>query len=335
MTKKIRFFALFLALLLCMPLLASCGDNKKVVATLGDYELYYEYLRFATLNCKADLEALWGDGNAENGTIWDDPTTAAQYKPLLEEAVWEMIGNNYAILEACSRHGIGRDVYDSAEIQDVVKENMEDLKNSYTNYTAYEEALIAAYMTEDVFRLTFALEEMKAKLYNALKEEEAFMTDLNVFRDWLKDDNCAYVQHIARYVTGANSPLAQKAMITHAQQELASGEHDLAYYISYYNEDTTNTAPYFMVRYVVKDELIDAALALEHAGDVSEVIDVGDAYYVLVREVWDDTKLESALSDLLENYQWAMVGEEVERIKGELQFSMTDFGREIDLLEIQ
>ncbi len=335
MTKKIRFCALFLALLFCMPLLASCGDDKKVVAELGDYKLYYEYLRFATLTYKDQLEDAYGDGNDENGTIWDDPATAAQYKPLLEEKVWEMINNNYAILEACRRHGIGRDVYDSAEIQDVVKKNMEALKNSYENYSSYEEALITSYLTEDVFRMTFALEEMKTQLYNAMKTEKAFMTDLNTFRDWLTDGNCVYVQHIARYITDADTPEIELLLANEVQKGLSSGEHDLAYYMNSLNEDTTNTAPYFMVRHVVKDELIEAALALENVGDVSEVIDVGDAYYILVREIWDDTKLESVLSELFENYQWAIVGAEVERIKGELQFSMTDFGREIDLLEIK
>ena len=134
MSKFLRTVALLLVVLTIAPILGGCSQNKKVIATCGEYEVYYEQLRFATLNYKLELDELYGDGISSNGTIWDDPTLAEQYKPMLEERVWSLMADNYAILAACAAYGIGKDVMESKAVQAAVDEQMKALRNSHATY---------------------------------------------------------------------------------------------------------------------------------------------------------------------------------------------------------
>ncbi len=336
MTKMIRYSALLLALLCCVPLLWGCGQDKRAVATWGDYEIPYEYIRFATLNFKVELDELYGDGNSENGTIWDDPAKSAQYAPLLEERVWNMVRDNYAVLAACEQYGIGKEVFDSDEVQDAVDASMKALRAEYATTAAYQEALKDSYMTEDVFRFYFGIEEMKTQLLEAMKAEQLFMTDKEEFYNWLLDGNCVYVQHVAQFLTENSDAEAARQVLGEVHQKLVSGEWSIEDAIdSPSNADTANTKPYFITRHIYEDALVDAALDLNRVGEVSPVIELEDALYILVRMEEDEDALAGELGTLLSLYQWAIVGEAVEQAKGGITFEKTDFGKELDLLAIE
>ena len=48
-----------------------------------------------------------------------------------------------------------------------------------------------------------------------------------------------------------------------------------------------------------------------------------------------ETPLSLQLTNLLSNYQWAIVGEYVEAAKENVVIELNDFGKSIDLLEIK
>ena len=333
-----------IGILLYAFVFSDSAKNKKVVATVGEYEIPYEQLRFVTMTYKAELDALYGDGNDKNGTIWDDAATAEKYRAELEEFVWNTIREDYAILGACSSHGIGRKVFEGKEIEKTVDKLMDDEIAQFASKSEYKRFLKEVYATENILRFKYALDEMKYLLRAAMQKEGVIMSDESEFEAWLVNGNSAYVQHFLLYYENDEEKEADRATLEDARQKLISGEWTLADCINRANEDATNAAPYFLVRNTHKDVLVDAAVALENVGDVSEIIESDGTLYVLVRmeetpilgmDGTMETPLSLKLTQLLSNNQWTIVGDAVEAAKADLKIELNDYGKSIDLVTME
>lgn len=329
------------ALLVCGLCACANAKNKKAIGKSGEYEIPYEQLRFVTMTYKAELDARYGDGNAENGTIWDDAATAEQYRAELEELVWKTLREDYAILQACSAYGIGIDVFEGKEIENTVDQMIEDEIDQFASKREYKAFLKEAYATENILRFKYALDEMKYLLRAAMKKDGAFLTDEQAFEEWLRDGNGAYVQHLMLKHESNEEKEANRILLEEARQKLISGEWKLEYCIGTVNDDLSNVAPYFMVRNTHKDALVDAAVALEEVGEVSEIVEVEGALYVLVLqeetpdEGTTETPLSLQLTNLLSTYQWSIVGDAVEAAKASLKIELNDYGKGIDLVAMK
>lgn len=344
--KILRALAVLLMCGLLVGTFCACANakNQKTIATSGEYEIPYEQLRFITMTYKIELDAKYGDGNDENGTIWDNPTTAEEHRAELEELVWNTISENYALLQACSAHGIGRDAFEGKEIKAAVDEKMDELLGEYPSKKLYREALKERYATESLFRFYFAMDEMKYLLHGAMQKDGAFIADEKAFEEWLRDGNYAYVQHFMLSHENDEEKEANRAFLESARDKYISGEWNLGDCINQANDDLTNVSPYFLVRNIHKDAMVDAAITLQRAGDISEIVEVEGALYVFVlipeteTEKPDgsiETSLSVKLTQLLSDYQWAIVGDAVESSKENLKIELNDYGKSIDLVAMQ
>ena len=336
--------ALIVGVILYAFIFSEDAKNKKTIGTFGEYKIPYEQLRFVTMTYKAELDARYGDGNAENGTIWDDAATAEKYRAELEELVWGTIREEYAILQACNTYGIGKKVFDGDEIEDAVDLMIEQEIAQFSSRSEYEASLKEIYATENILRFKYALDEMKYLLRAAMKREGAFLADEAAFEEWLLDGNSAYVQHFLLYHENDEEKEANRAKLEDARQKLISGEWTLTDCINRANEDLSNVSPYYLVRNVQKDIFVDAAVALENVGDVSEIIEVDGALYVFVRmeetpvlglNGVTETPLSLKLTQLLSDYQWAIVGDVVEASKKNVKIELNDYGKGIDLVKMK
>ena len=336
--------ALIVGVILYAFIFSEDAKNKKTIGTFGEYKIPYEQLRFVTMTYKAELDARYGDGNAENGTIWDDAATAEKYRAELEELVWGTIREEYAILQACNTYGIGKKVFDGDEIEDAVDLIIEQEIAQFASRSEFEASLKEIYATENILRFKYALDEMKYLLRAAMKREGAFLADEAAFEEWLLDGNSAYVQHFLLYHENDEEKEANRAQLEDARQKLISGEWTLTDCINRANEDLSNVSPYYLVRNVQKDIFVDAAVALENAGDVSEIIEVDGALYVFVRmeetpvlglNGVTETPLSLKLTQLLSDYQWAIVGDVVEASKKNVKIELNDYGKGIDLVKMK
>ena len=336
--------ALIVGVILYAFIFSEDAKNKKTIGTFGEYKIPYEQLRFVTMTYKAELDARYGDGNAENGTIWDDAATAEKYRAELEELVWGTIREEYAILQACNTYGIGKKVFDGDEIEDAVDLIIEQEIAQFASRSEFEASLKEIYATENILRFKYALDEMKYLLRAAMKREGAFLADEAAFEEWLLDGNSAYVQHFLLYHENDEEKEANRAKLEDARQKLISGEWTLTDCINRANEDLSNVSPYYLVRNVQKDIFVDAAVALENAGDVSEIIEVDGALYVFVRmeetpvlglNGVTETPLSLKLTQLLSDYQWAIVGDVVEASKKNVKIELNDYGKGIDLVKMK
>ena len=336
--------ALIVGIILYAFVFSEDAKNKKAVATMGEYEIPYEQLRFVTMTYKAELDAIYGDGNDENGTIWDDAATAEKYRAELEELVWATIRTDYAVLQACTTHGIGHKVFEGKEIEDAVDQLIDDEIAQFSSKKEFNAALKEAYATENILRFKYALDEMKYLLRAAMQKEGEFMTDESEFEAWLTNGNCVYVQHFLLYHESDEEKAENYIILENARQQLISGKLTLEQCINLANDDLYNVAPYYLVRNAHNDTLVNAGLALQNVDDVSEIVEVEGALYVLVRmeeipvtgaDGTTETPLSLQLTDLLSDYQWAIVGDAVEAAKADLTITLNDYGKSIDLVAMK
>ena len=124
--------------------LSSCSNNDKlnrmVVGKVGEYDVYYEELRWLTMQYKDLLASSYGKD------IWDKKDTAEKYRKELEDAVYASIISNYAILTLCDDEILklqGEKLIDinGSEVQDIVEQYINETIEEMGSRAAYNNSL--------------------------------------------------------------------------------------------------------------------------------------------------------------------------------------------------
>lgn len=332
-----RLLACLLALLMLSSLLIACGDaateqEQKVIGTCAGYDVLYEELRYVTLSYKEKFEATYGEG------LWSNPETAAQYREKLEQTVWGIMRNNYAVLALCGDY-MDKDQINSSTITDSVDKQMAQmLEEKYLgSEDAYRKDLLSINMTDHFMRFCLKVSALENELYFILTQDLGIIeNDMNRFADWLENGNSVYVQHIYVRNDKGEDVEANRAKAEEARRQLMEGEKTVEQMIaSAMNEDLQNTAPYYIVRDVYTESIETAAFSLENDGDVSEVVQTPDGFYVLVRMPESEQVFVSKIPSLLKSYQWAKLEAMVEAKKETLNVELNEYGKTIDLVTMQ
>lgn len=342
MKKQIRGAALLLAVLLLMLSLAACRDKEDqkapvVAYAAGGCEIRYDELRYVTMTQKAKLETKYGKG------IFDTPETAERYRAELEAAVLDTLSNNYAVLAACMQFGLSVDLLESESIQSAVEASIQSTIRECGGQEKFEALLAATYMTEDFLRFSLAVTQLEDELRHKLTGELALIeSDVNRFMDWMKAGNAVYVQHIFIENDPGEDVDANRATAEELARQLKNGEKNISTLVGLaINEETLNLDPYYVVRDVYAPEIERAALALDVAGRVSDVVETEKGFYVFVRiaeRFGEDGTNLSALAkadSLLTSYQWARVEAYVQAAKKEIVIEWNDYGRTLDPVYMQ
>ena len=336
----IRVCAVLLAVLMLGAMLGGCSkkikpvesteQQMKVIGTCGGYKVYYEELVFVTRTYKNTLEQKYGEG------IWDDPTTAEQYRAELEETVWRLILNNYAVLAAADYYLPQTNAIENESIQEAVDGMIDEMVEAYGGKKGFREELKAMNATEHLLRFTFGIAQLENELMYALSVDwQLFIGDSQEFYNWLLEDNAVYVQHIFIENDPGEDVEENRATAEEVRRKLLTKEATLAQMVgSAVNEDYQNATPYYVVREVYKPEIEDQVFSLFAPGDVSSVIETDTGFYVFV-QVEDEGTLESKLNDLFSSYRAAKTEDVVEEFKKNLRLELNDYGKSLDLLTIQ
>lgn len=331
-----RMIACALALLLL--LLCGCSGNRqdlKVVGTCAGYDVLYEELRYVTLTYKEMFEATYGEG------IWDDPATAEQYRAELEETVLRVMLNNYAVLAACAAHAITAEDFESEAIKSAVDEKIDEAIDSYGGEAAFAKALQEMHMTEHFLRFCLTVAQLENELKFALIDINRIENETESFMNWIEEGNGVYVQHIFVCNDAGEDPAQNRALAEDVRARILGGADISDFVGSSVNDDLQNVAPYYIVRDVYVEALESAAFSLNSVGDVSQVVEVEDGYYVLVRmeesfgDNGENLSLMPKVTALLNSYQWAKVESYVDSYKKDLKIELNEYGQSIDLLTIK
>lgn len=337
MQKNKRIAALVLAAAMLTVLFCGCTSAKTkqeqtVIGSCAGFDVLYEELRYVTLTYKDLFAATYGED------IWDTPESAEKYRAELEETVWSMMLSNYAVLATCLAHGMTEDSMKDDDIEAAVEEQIQEVITQYGGEKAFRQALDEMYMTEHFLRFVLRVAQLENELFYILTDDLGLIeTETDAFLDWMENGNSVYVQHIYIENDPGEDREENRAIAEDIRRQLLDGA-DIADFVGKkVNEDMENTSPYFLVRDVYAEEMENAAFALQNVGDVSEVIDTGDGYYVMVRMDYGEATLLIKAAELLNSYQWARVEAIVEehQTKLGLKIELNEYGKSLDLLAIE
>ncbi len=329
-----RILALLLALL-CAGFVACSDEMEKPVATFGEHEVQYGELRYLILTEKDAMMREYGE------SIFATPESAAPYLEEWRARVSDKLREHYAVLAACAHYLPDLHIDDDI-VQDTVDELISDAEDDAGGKDLFYEMSAQYYMTESFIRFSTEISVMEDLLRQELAgraEIENFFADSEnlAFTDWILAGNGVYLQHIFVRNDVGEDKEENRRIAEEARVGLANGTLSLrdAVGSAFYNQDPSNSTPYYLVRDVYDPALEQAALALREAGDVSPVVEVEDGYYVLVRLADEgNAVLGRTVSTLLSSHQWARTEAIVATFRESVTFEWTDFGRELDWLTV-
>jgi hypothetical protein len=331
-----RILASLLCAVICFSVLTGCRSaatrqEQRVIGTCAGYDVLYEELRYLTLTYKQIFESNYGAG------IWDDPATAEQYRKELEDTVWRLILNNYAVLAAADQYLPHPNAIENESIQEAVDGMIAEMVESCGGKKEFRQELKRMNATENLLRLTFGVAQLENELMYALSVDwQLFMSDSQKFYNWMQDGNAVYVQHIFIENDPGEDVEANRQLAEDVRIKLLTKESTLAQMVgSAINEDYQNAAPYFVVREVYKPAIEEQVFSLFAPDDVSSVVETETGFYVFVQVEEPEGALAKQLDNLFASYRAAKTEDVVEEFKKDLKLELNEYGKSLDLLTIQ
>lgn len=336
--KKTISIILTAVLLLSCLFITSCSNkdelNRTVVGKVGPYDVYYEELRWLTMQYKDLYESAYGEG------IWKNSETAEYYRPQLEKAVYSSIVANYAVLALCDDEKL---TYNGEKLIDINSDTVQNLVNNFINDTIeeaggrnnYANELERNYLTESLHRFITGIDLCENLLFKQYCELLIIDDSDEAAHDYIVKNfirtKHVYIQNDAKDNVEDNRALAEAV-----RNKLLNGE-DLDKLIADYSEDgyMSTEDGYYFTRGQYSEAYENASFALE-VGQVSEVIDTFSGYYVIKRLELDTEYIMLNLrSSLKEQYLLAVFDTFVEASKATLTFTPNEFGSGLDLVKMK
>ena len=332
-----KWLSLSLAILLCLACFVSCAKkNEKPIATFGEYDVLYDELRYLVLTQKDIMKATYGE------TIFDTPESAEAYRDELEEAVLDKLEQNYVVLAAC-KHYLPDLKIDDETVTDAVDDFIADAAQQAGDEEAFFEISASYHMSESFIRFTAAVSIMEDLLRQELSKRSDIdnffaNTEQEQFADWIRSGNGVYVQHIFVRNDSGESVEENRNLAKEAREKLINGSLTISQAVgsAVYNQDPSNTSPYYLLRDVYDPALENAALALKQNGDVSDVVETENGFYVFIRiEDKEELILNQKLFTLLSSHQWSRTEQIKETFRDDVDLEWTEYGNSIDFLTIE
>ena len=335
MKKVLSIFIAIVTLLSALPLLSSCSEDKKnmqVVGTVGEYEVYYEELRWLTMQFKDRLEETYGEG------IWDNDETAEKYRAELENAVYTSIISNYAVLTLCDEINSNGDKFidinGDAESM-IIDQYINDTITECGSKAKYRQELKDNYLTEHLYRFITGIDVCESILFNyycslGLVDDsdeaaidyiyENFIRTVHVYIENGKDDDVE----------------ANRALANALHQKLLNGEK-MSDIIAKYSEDKLMSAEngYYFTHGTYSSAYEEAAFALE-VDQISNVVETYSGFYIIQRLELDGAYVGLNFeSSLKKQYLLAVFDGYIEDCKATLSFTPNSYGESIDLVKMK
>lgn len=334
-TALCRIVLLLLALVLMCGTFTACSASRpiksteqelKVVATCAGYDILYDELRYITLAYRDEYTAKYG------ADTWTDETKISTYLPQLTEEIIEALKINAAILSVCAEFGI------SAEDQDIltaVQTEMDEMIEMLGGRSAYKQMLEEMYMTDRFVRYTLATDLCESALNKTLSEAELIIANELDFMDYaMQDTNMCATYHIFIGNDEGDSIEENRATAEEVHAMLTSGTDIKQLIGSKYNEDVTApSTPYYFMKTEYDERYESAAFALE-IGEISEVVETDDGFYIIVRQPLSESYIAANLTELFQRYQYAQVESILADERAALTVEWTDYGRSLDLVSL-
>ncbi len=343
--NHIKRISLALALLISLAaILTSCGvkpiksteEEAAIVGTIGKYEVRYEELRYVVLNHKVDMALEFGED------IWTDPAKAEEYKEELMSRVADSIVSDYYAVQAMADLyyvGGGADAMMNEEaILEAVQETVELAVDECGSFKKYKNMLAEQYLTDYLFRFYNAAEECATELFYILSQDLGEIDSSDEYiDDYMHSDKFIRTNHIfLKGVTDENLELAKKL---HSQlKESDEKELEMIMLKGVHCADYTMTTRHgkYFARYTSDygDEYEIAAFDLRE-NQLSDIVKTPDGYYIIIRLELEEDYLKENYDDFKDDIMGSEFNQILARYKNELKFEFNDYGKSINILEIE
>ena len=338
MKYKLWIKAAALLTVLCMlsATLLACGKARPIkgtdeelapVGTVAGHEVLYEELRYLTLKYREAMMATYGE------TIWDTAESREHYRAELEKAVFDNITSNYAVLALCDEVQIS---HTDKVIEEAVSAEVAATIDEFGSKKEYKTQLAAEYLTDHLYRFILAVSICESELYYVYTDDLGLIEeDENVIYDKIMSDEFARTLHIYIENNAGESVEENRAK---AEDILKQYREGTAFntLIGRHSEDfymTTTNGYYFTHGEMVK-EYEEAAFALA-IDEVSEVVETASGFYIIHRLAPDANYVMKNLTELILQYQYAMLYNMIDEKQAELAIELNDFGKSLDLTTLK
>ncbi len=274
--------------------LASTADEKKIIMTVGDYEVPYELYYYITMNLKKDLP---------------DAT-----KEELDKEAFEMLSEMYAVFSLAEDFGIdGDDEYIASIVDDAVLLAIEECGGK----KEYKKALSETYMNDSVFRFLKKHSQTADELLSAIIESGKYPTKDSALKGVFASDEFICVKQIlvmsensiasaddTLYLTGEKHTDEEARKIAGEARDKALAGADFDSLVNKYGESLymfNNTDGYYVCRGMWDKANEDAVFALE-VGEISEVVESPSGYSVFLRCDKSEKYIDSHIDELANDY---------------------------------
>lgn len=296
--------------------LSSTAREKEIVLTVGEYEVPYELYYYLSENLKADNEDI--------------------SEKELEEKVFEMIGEMYAVFSLAEDYGISYDdEYIGSQVEDAVSLAIEECGSK----DDYKKALKESYMNDSVYRFLEKHSRTADELLSAIISSGKYPTDDEGIAALASSDEFICVKQILvmsensvthgedmYFVPGEEHTEKEAQEIAEKAREKAVSGEDFDSLVKEYGESLymfNNTDGYYVCRGMWEKENEEAVFSLE-VGEVSPVVKSSSGYSVFLRCEKSDSYIKNNVDKIADDYYSAQYNILLEKRIDSLEIKKTE-----------
>lgn len=331
----------------------STKEESRVVGECGGFEVKYEELRYVTLLYKQALDVRLG----KYDTL--DSAGKAEYEAQLEALVLDDLKSNYIILALCDEYGIKTD---SRKVKNHVNDELEKFVEATFDgeMDEYKAWLAKNNLTDSFVRLMYKVDYLESQLLDHFIENkigieydeyslEAFAEHIMESEDWAKATYAYYPKSSVTTtykgqvytIWDAKKSLPEAEAVSKALAEISSDSERFTYMTKsvigkapmVQGYSITGTGIYFTVGQM-GEEFESATFALD-LYDTSDVIELEDGYYVVMRLPLEEDEVKKQAAELLSHYRYGALKKCEDAKEAEISFIGNEYFDGLSLIDIE
>lgn len=325
-----------------MPIKSSEEDSR-VVGKVGKYEVKYQEIKYLAVATSHELDEKYG----EYKTLPAD--RKALYDEELRNTVCERVKDNYVVLAMCEKYGI--DPY-SRDVDKLVNDDIKALVDEIGSKKEYKKWLAENHLTDEVIRFVYRVNHLESLLVAELEETGKFeyLVPNPEFLDFVMDSDTfikvihAYYPKDMDFYKGFEDPIkSPKLRANEALLLLDAAGNDDSDRLSAMRT-VIGTAPfvqgysvtgydYYITEGMMHETYDKAAFALDLYG-YSEIIELEEGYYIIMRVPKDPDEIAALADNLVVNYKYATLYALEDEIGANMSFVGNELFNSLKLAEI-
>ncbi len=310
MKKTFKILNLILSLIITISAFTGCSGrkegyppvwtpDKRVVMTVGVYNVTYDFYRYLFLNTKDFFDN--GDES-----FWQKEENNVD---LVKDYVFDSIKDTYGMFTLADKYDITLSDDDKANIESYIESSKEGMTDE-----EFEKSLEEAYMTKELYKFVLEVQQLEYLVYEHIINESSGILkfdDTSLMK--AIDEDFVRATHIL--LTFKNEEESNTKLETANQilKKLKNGE-DFETLKEQYSEDTdlkNNTDGYYFTHGEFENEFEYAAFELKE-GEISEVVTTEVGYHIIKRLPIEKEYVNKNIEALRAQYKTALYYELIE-----------------------